>query len=82
MAEPPLGWTVQDAVGELAKTGLPVDGLGKIISLLPGFQRIGEEKSGERGGRGCAIYDIGEIQLLQAALARWLIPRDPPSGGT
>lgn len=72
------GWTISEAREELAKTGIPIDGLARIIRALPGFQRIGEAPSGEHGGRGHALYDIGQIQLLHAALAPWLTV--PPSG--
>jgi hypothetical protein len=68
------GWTVVEAREQFARTGLPVDGLDQIIRALPGFTRIGETRSGERGGRGHALYDIGELQLLHGALARWLKP--------
>lgn len=69
------GWTVAEAREQLAQTGLPVDRLAEIIQALPGLQRIGEKPSGPRGGRGAAVYDMYEIQLLHAALARWLIAR-------
>ena len=78
------GWTVADARGEFAKTGIPFDGLGKFISLLPGFRRIGEKPSGASGGRGAAIYDVGDLQQLHGFLAGrgWLVPQDPPPGDT
>ena len=66
------GWTVDEAREQFSQAGLPVDGLARIISVLPGFQRIGEERSGERGGRGHALYDIGQLQRLHSALAPWL----------
>jgi hypothetical protein len=76
------GWTVQEAVEEFARTGLPVDGLARIIRALPGFQRIGEVRKppGSKGGRGDAIYDIGQLQRLHAALAPWLIVQDEHHG--
>jgi hypothetical protein len=60
------------ALEQFAQTGLPVDGLARIIRALPGFQRIGETPSGEKGGRGQALYDIAQLQRLHAALAPWL----------
>ena len=76
------GWTVAEASGQFACTGLPIADrhLRMIIRALPGFQRLGEKKSGERGGRGEAVYDIGQLQLLHRALAPWL--SDPASGDT
>ena len=74
------GWTVEEAVAEFARTGIPMDGLARIIRALPGFQRIGETTAGEKGGRGYALYDIGQLQRLHSALAPWLTV--PPSGDT
>jgi hypothetical protein len=70
------GWTVSEARDEFAKAGMPVDGLARIIRALPGFRRIGETPSGEHGGRGHALYEIGELQRLHAALSPWLIAPD------
>jgi hypothetical protein len=75
------GWTVVEAREQFARTGLPVDGLDQIIRALPGFTRIGETRSGERGGRGHALYSIGELQRLHSALAPWLT-RPLDSGNT
>jgi hypothetical protein len=70
------GWTVTEAREQFARTGLPVDGLDQIIRALPGFTRIGETRSGERGGRGHALYEIKELQILHGFLAShgWLTP--------
>jgi hypothetical protein len=76
MPGPAPGWTVSEAVAKYAETGLPMDGLDQIIRALPGFTRIGETRSGKKGGRGQALYEIKELQLLHGALARWLTP--PP----
>ena len=76
------GWTVAEAREEFASTGLPIDGLDRIIRALPGFRRIGEKPSGERGGRGPAVYDIGQLQQLHGRLAEWLIPQEPTPGDT
>ena len=71
------GWTVDEAREQFAQAGVPVDGLARIIRALPGFQRIGETPSGEHGGRGHALYDIGQLQRLHAALAPWLTAETP-----
>lgn len=73
------GWTVSEAREEFAKAGMPVDGLARIIRALPGFQRIGETPSGEHGGRGHALYSIGELQRLHAALSPWLKAPERPT---
>lgn len=76
------GWTIPDAAAELAKTGIPFDGLDRIISSLPGFLPCGERKkpAGSKGGRGYKLYAIEDIQHLHGFLARkgWLTP--PASG--
>ena len=66
------GWTVSDAIEQFAATGLPLDGLAPIIRNLPGFQPCGHTRPGEKGGRGYHLYPISELQLLHAALSRWL----------
>jgi hypothetical protein len=78
------GWTVAEAVEQFAGTGVPMDGLARIIRALPGFQRIGEKKKppGSKGGRGDAVYSIADLQRLHSKLAEWLVPQDPPSGDT
>jgi hypothetical protein len=70
------GWTVTEAREQFAETGIPMDGLDQIIRALPGFTRIGETRPvpGGKGGRGHAVYEIGELQMLHTALARWLTP--------
>jgi hypothetical protein len=78
------GWTVREAVAEFAKTGVPMDGLDRIIRALPGFQRIGEVRKppGSQGGRGAALYDIAQLQQLHGRLAEWLVPQVTPPGDT
>jgi hypothetical protein len=71
------GWTVTEAREQFEQAGLPVDGLARIIRALPGFQRIGETPAGEKGGRGHALYSIGELQRLHAALSPWLTAQEP-----
>lgn len=73
------GWTVDEAREQFQQAGMPVDGLARIIRALPGFRRIGETQSGEHGGRGHALYEIGELQRLHAALAPWLVAQDRAS---
>jgi hypothetical protein len=75
-------WTVSEARTEFAKTGIPIDGLDRIIRALPGFRPIGEVRKppGSQGGRGDRLYEIGQLQRLHAALAPWLAV--PPSGDT
>jgi hypothetical protein len=70
------GWTVPEASAQFSQTGLPIDerNLRAIVRNLPGFHRIGEKKSGKRGGRGEALYAIGDFQLLHKDLSRWLTP--------
>ena len=70
------GWTVAEAREQFASTGLPMDGLDRIIRALPGFRRIGETRKppGSQGGRGAALYDIEQLQRLHGALAPWLVP--------
>ena len=77
------GWTVTDASGQFAKTGMPFEerNLRAIIRNLPGFCRIGERRplsddGSDRGGRGEAVYDIAELQQLHGFLAGrgWLTP--------
>jgi len=77
------GWTVSEAVDEFARAGMPVDpGRFRIaVTRVARIQRVGETPSGERGGRGHALYEIGELQRLHSALAPWLV-QDAATGGT
>jgi hypothetical protein len=70
------GWTISEAAALFEATGKPIPPrhLAMIIRALPGFCRIGERPSGDLGGRGHALYDIGQLQRLHAALAPWLMP--------
>jgi hypothetical protein len=74
------GWTVDEAREQFARTGVPFDGLDRVIRALPGFVRIGEVRKppGSMGGRGPAVYEIADLQRLHSKLAEWLIPQDPP----
>ena len=72
------GWTITEASEDFARTGLPIPArqLAMIIRALPGFHRIGKKPSGPLGGQGEALYEIGQLQRLHAALSPWLCP--PP----
>jgi hypothetical protein len=73
------GWTIDEAVAEFARQGMPVDpGRFRAAVRAARLQRIGETSSGAKGGRGQALYDIGQLQRLHAALSPWLVPRNPP----
>ncbi|HEY3652370.1 MAG TPA: hypothetical protein VGL33_30680 [Streptosporangiaceae bacterium] len=77
-----LGWTISEACREFEAAGMPVDPrrFRIIVRNLPGLQPVGETKSGERGGRGQFLYEIGQMQRLHSALAPWLTV--PASGDT
>lgn len=74
------GWTIAMACDDFAAAGIPVTPkqLGGIIRHLPGFTRIGElrKPAGSEGGRGPALYTIGELQELVTVLYErgWLVP--------
>ena len=73
------GWTIAEALGQFAAAGMPVheDRWRMAVTRVARLPRIGETPSGEHGGRGYVLYEIGELQLLHAALARWIVVRDP-----
>jgi aromatic ring-cleaving dioxygenase len=73
-----IGWTVGEACAEFERAGMPVEErrLRAIIRNLPGFNPVGETKSGPIGGRGHPLYEIAQLQRLHAALAPWLTVRD------
>lgn len=76
------GWTIPEAVAEFAKAGMPVDEARFRIAVtrVARIPRAGETRSGERGGRGHALYEIGELQRLHGALAPWLVVQGAPTG--
>jgi hypothetical protein len=68
------GWTVSEACAEFERAGLPVaeDRFRMAIRAVK-LKPVGEKPSGERGGRGQLLYEIGQLQRLHSALAPWLI---------
>ena len=73
------GWTIDDALAEFKKQGMPVDPVRfRAAVRVAKIQRVGETSSGERGGRGHALYPIGELQKLHSRLAEWLVIRADP----
>ena len=78
------GWTISEACDEFERAGVPVklSRFRAIVRNLEGLQSIGRKPSpSPKGGHGEALYPIGELQLLHAALAPWLTAREPPPGG-
>lgn len=67
-------WTIDEAVRYFADSGLPVNArqLTAIIRALPRLTAIAETPPGGKGGRGHAMYDIGDLMRLHSALAPWL----------
>jgi hypothetical protein len=77
------GWTIEEAVAEFGRAGVPVDPYRfrmavRAVQLRP----VGETASGRKGGRGQHLYEIGQLQRLHSALAPWMTIRDPPPGDT
>ena len=76
------GWTIPMACEQFELQGMPVDEARFRIAVtrVARLARTGEMKSGERGGRGQALYDIGQLQRLHAALSPWLTtPQHDPT---
>ena len=75
MSRPGDGWTIREACAQFAAQGMPVDetrfrlAVSRVAKLRP----VGEAPSGQRGGRGHARYEIGQLQRLHSALAPWLV---------
>jgi hypothetical protein len=71
------GWTIPEALAEFERQGMPVDPARfRAAVRVAKLQRTGETSSGERGGRGHALYEIAQLQRLHSALAPWLAVRD------
>jgi hypothetical protein len=71
------GWTVSDAFDQFDAAGMPVDRAGfravvRAARRTGNIKPLGETKSGEHGGRGQILYEIGQLQQMHAALVRWL----------
>ena len=68
------GWTVDEALAEFARQGMPVDPARFRIAVtrVARIPRVGEGPSGAKGGRGQNLYPIGQLQRLHSALAPWL----------
>jgi len=72
-----LGWTVSDALGQFDAAGMPVDQAGfravvRAARRTGRLKPLGETRSGERGGRGQILYEIGLLQQLHKDLVPWL----------
>jgi len=68
------GWTIDEALAEFARQGMPVDPKRfRAAVRVAQLERIGETSSGAKGGRGQALYEIGQLQRLHSALAPWLV---------
>jgi hypothetical protein len=85
---PPPAWTIDDAVAVFARAGVPVgpdpdDAARRLTAIIRalGWRPIGETRSGEKGGRGKALYPAQDFQDLHRDLAEWLIriPGQTPS---
>jgi hypothetical protein len=72
------GWTLEEACEQFAAAGMPVDPerFRMAVTRVARLPRIGETPSGEKGGRGKLLYEIGQLQRLHAALAPWLTAGD------
>ena len=70
------------AVAQFAEAVMPVDEARFRIAVtrVARLPRTGEMQAGEKGGRGRALYEVGELQRLHSALAPWLVIREPPPG--
>jgi hypothetical protein len=70
------------AVEQFAEAGMPVDEdrFRIAVTRVARLPRAGEMPAGEKGGRGRALYPVGELQRLHSALAPWLVVQEPSSG--
>jgi hypothetical protein len=69
------GWTIQEAVAEFERQGMPVDParFTMAVTRVARIPPVSETRSGPHGGRGRKLYDIGQLQRLHAALSPWLV---------
>lgn len=64
-------WTIGEALAQFAQQGMPVDPARFRLAVRAArLHPAGRRPSGPRGGRGEAVYPIGELQRLHDAL--WL----------
>ena len=65
-------WTISEACEEFARQGMPVDER-RFTMAVRAFQlrRAGEGPAGAKGGRGQALYQIGQLQLLHSQMVDW-----------
>ena len=70
------GWTIPMACEQFEAAGMPVDEarFRLAVTRVARLPRTGETASGGKGGRGQALYEIGALQRLHAALSPWLAP--------
>jgi hypothetical protein len=79
------GWTIDEAFTEFERAGMPVDRTGfravvRAAHRVGTLQRTGETPSGEKGGRGQAMYDITRLLQMHKDLVGHIPARDPPPG--
>lgn len=82
-AGPPApAWTVEEASAWFSAAGVPVEPrrLAQIIRALA-WRPVGETRSGDRGGRGKALYSSRDFQTLHRDLAEWLVRIPDPGVG-
>ena len=74
------GWTISEALEQFAAAGMPVDEarFRVAVTRVARIPRVGETPSGEKGGRGKLLYDVGQLHRLHAALVPWLTPQALP----
>jgi hypothetical protein len=71
------GWTISDAFEQFDAAGVPIDQAGfravvRAARRTGNLKPLGETKSGEHGGRGQILYEIGQLQQMHAALTPFL----------
>ena len=67
-------WTISEACEEFERAGMPVDPdrFRLAVTRAARAPSAGEMPSGDKGGRGRKLYDIGRLQRIHA----WLIEQD------
>ena len=78
------GWTIAMALSQFEEAGVPVDPDRWLLAVtkMARIPRIGELRKppGSLGGRGHALYPIGQLQLLHKDVAKWIPPKDGHHG--